>query len=39
MEKINKLIKKMVTVLTIVSITVLWFLGMCYTIQHTVFNH
>ena len=39
MEKINKFIKKTVTILAIISITILWFMAMTYSIQVTVFNH
>ncbi len=39
MEKINKFINKTVTILAIVSITILWFMAMTYSIQVTVFNH
>ena len=39
MEKINKFIKKTLTVLAIISITILWFIVMSYSIQVTVFNH
>jgi hypothetical protein len=39
MEKINKFIKKTLTILTIISITILWFIVMSYSIQVTVFNH
>jgi len=38
MEKINKFIKKAVIVISIISVTILWLMGMCYTIQFTVFN-
>jgi hypothetical protein len=39
MGKINKFIKKTLTVLAIISITILWFMAMTYSIQVTVFNH
>ena len=39
MEKINKFVKKTLTVLAIISITILWFIAMTYSIQVTVFNH
>ena len=39
MEKINKFVKKTVTILAIISITILWFIAMSYSIQVTVFNH
>jgi hypothetical protein len=39
MEKINKFVNKTVTILTIISITILWFLAMAYSVQVTVFNH
>jgi hypothetical protein len=32
-------IKKAVIVISIISVTILWLMGMCYTIQFTVFNH
>ena len=38
MEKINKFVKKTVTILTVISITILWFLAMAYSIQVTIFN-
>lgn len=39
MEKINKFVNKTVTILTIISITILWFIAITYSIQVTVFNH
>ena len=37
--EVNKFIKKTLTVLAIVSIIILWFMAMTYSIQVTVFNH
>ena len=39
MEKINKFVKKTVTILGIISVVILWFIAMSYSIQTTVFNH
>jgi hypothetical protein len=39
MEKIKKFIKKTLTVLAIISLTILWLIAMTYSIQVTVFNH
>lgn len=38
MEKINKVVKQVGAIIFVVGISVLWFLAMSYTIQHTLFN-
>lgn len=39
MNKMINFMKKIIKVTAILVIITLWFMGMCYTIQNTIFNH